>query len=131
MTKRVGEQPGKHATDETSGRRRVSSQTGNTAARVVYNAGGRDFFVLANPDELSKWHSDKSVPLVDVVQSFQIFETDSGGVQGVVARPSKQTLASCFDTANEDAIIKTILTEGDVRGHMSANTRTAIYAQQR
>lgn len=46
-------------------------------SKVHYRAADRDFLVFIDDTAaLQKWKSDKSVPLVDVVQSFQVFTTE-------------------------------------------------------
>ncbi|BGP44961.1 hypothetical protein JCM10450v2_000776 [Rhodotorula kratochvilovae] len=55
-----------------------------------------------------------TVPLVDIVDSFDIFHTGQGS-QGLLRRPSKQELETVFETSNEDAIIEIILTKGTIK----------------
>ncbi len=62
--------------------------------------------------QYKKWKEDKSIPLVQVVQSFDIFEIESGGNEGLLRRPSKQVLESTFNTKRNDDVIMQILTEG-------------------
>lgn len=46
-------------------------------SKVHHRAADRDFVVfIDDTSALQKWKSDKTVPLVDVVQSFQIFVTE-------------------------------------------------------
>ena len=45
-------------------------------ARVHYKGAEEDFVVIAeDADIVKKWRSDKTIPLVDVVNSFDIFTT--------------------------------------------------------
>ncbi|KAJ3041084.1 hypothetical protein HDV00_009984 [Rhizophlyctis rosea] len=74
-----------------------------------------DFFVFANPEMVDKWRSDKSVPLIEVVDSFDIFEVGNGGNTGVFSHPSKQALENAFNTSNDAEVIQRILTEGKVQ----------------
>lgn len=58
-----------------------------TQSKVHYRAPDRDFVVfIADTAELQKWKSDKSVPLVEVVQSFQVFVTEYASQLCVSAR---------------------------------------------
>ncbi|GAA5953223.1 hypothetical protein JCM8115_000466 [Rhodotorula mucilaginosa] len=62
-----------------------------------------------------KWKGgDRSIPLVNVVDSFDVFHTGQGS-QGLLARPSKQDLDTIFGTTNEDAIVEQILTKGTIK----------------
>ncbi|KAJ3040323.1 hypothetical protein HK097_002591 [Rhizophlyctis rosea] len=94
------------------------------AVKVVYHGAdsadrqtsGRsmDYFVFANPNQVQAWRTDKSIPLVDVVDSFDIFEVGNGGNTGVFSHPSKQALENAFSTSNETDVIQKILTEGKI-----------------
>ncbi|KAI9095172.1 hypothetical protein DFS34DRAFT_626908 [Phlyctochytrium arcticum] len=64
--------------------------------------------------QVEKWRSDKSIPLVEVVDSFDIFEVPTGGNTGMFERPSKQILETSFGTSNQDEIIHKILSEGKI-----------------
>ncbi|KAJ3310335.1 putative aarF domain-containing protein kinase 1 [Boothiomyces sp. JEL0838] len=57
---------------------------------------------------------DKSIPLVEVVQAFQIFESDNHSNQGIAMKPNKATLSNAFGTEDENKIIEKILSEGKV-----------------
>ncbi|GAA5922621.1 hypothetical protein JCM1841_006755 [Sporobolomyces salmonicolor] len=52
-----------------------------------------------------------SVPLIEIVDSFEVFHTGQGA-QGLLARPSKQQLETVFETTNEDAIVEIVLSKG-------------------
>ncbi|EPZ33057.1 hypothetical protein ROZALSC1DRAFT_29269 [Rozella allomycis CSF55] len=91
----------------------------NSITRVVYkdkhhHGTQEEFFVLVNPDSLEKWRKDKTIPLVEVVESFDVFTIASGGHTGISDRPSKQMLAKYFETENTTEIIQKILQSGEV-----------------
>ncbi|KAI8092192.1 ribosome maturation protein [Gilbertella persicaria] len=87
------------------------------AVKVVYKgADSNEFFVIANADMVTKWKSDKTVPLVDVVQSFDVFTTTNKSNTGEYISPSKGLLESTFNTTNVDDIVKKILSEGEDKG---------------
>ncbi|GEM06471.1 RNA binding protein [Rhodotorula toruloides] len=59
-----------------------------------------------------------SIPLVEVVDSFDVFHTGQGS-QGVLVRASKQELENIFSTTNEDEIVQIVLEKGRI---VSSNT---------
>ncbi|BGP28989.1 hypothetical protein JCM10296v2_000725 [Rhodotorula toruloides] len=59
-----------------------------------------------------------SIPLVEVVDSFDVFHTGQGS-QGVLSRASKQELENIFSTTNEDEIVQIVLEKGRI---VSSNT---------
>ena len=65
---------------------------------------------------IKKWRSDKSIPLVQVVQSFEIFSSETGGHTGYTMRPSKQQLVNYFDTDDVHTILPIILEKGTITG---------------
>jgi ribosome maturation protein Sdo1 len=54
--------------------------------KIVLHQKDSEFFVYAEPHKVEQWRKDKSIPLVDVVQAFNIYE-------GSGNKPSKQSLA--------------------------------------
>ncbi|CAG8490729.1 6208_t:CDS:2 [Paraglomus brasilianum] len=82
--------------------------------RIIYKPqGSRDeYFVYAYPEEVKKWRKDKSIPLTDVVQSFDIFEIFGGGNDGIAGRPSKQRLENTFGTSKNMDVLEIILEDG-------------------
>ncbi|KAG0260613.1 hypothetical protein BG011_001742 [Mortierella polycephala] len=109
--------------------------------KIVYkapNAPGQrmpDVFIMTEPGMANKYRAQKGhqgqmgshgkgsdanepqLALVDVVQSFDIFQTTTGkGFEGNVARPAKSDLAAIFDTENEQKIVEQILLEGEIQG---------------
>ncbi|KAL1917604.1 uncharacterized protein VTP21DRAFT_3997 [Calcarisporiella thermophila] len=95
----------------------------NQAIRVIYKDqdSGREFFVFANPGMVEKYRRDKSIPLVEVLQSDQVFDVDQGGNTGQVSTPSNGTLENVFQTNNRWDIARRIVEEGEVKGqHWSA-----------
>ncbi|KAI9361445.1 ribosome maturation protein [Pilaira anomala] len=91
----------------------MSDQT----SKVVYKgADHTEFFVIANAGMVAKYRSDKTIPLIDVVQSFDIFTTTTGGNTGEAVHPAKGLLESTFNTSNKDEIVKTIIEKGEEKG---------------
>ncbi|TPX61803.1 hypothetical protein SpCBS45565_g07163 [Spizellomyces sp. 'palustris'] len=73
-----------------------------------------EFFVFVEPGMVEKWRNDKSVPLVDVLTKWQIWEVPNGGHTGRAMTPSRQLLINVFGTADETEIIQRILSEGKI-----------------
>ncbi|KAH9049609.1 ribosome maturation protein [Lactarius hengduanensis] len=88
---------------------------GKSATKVVYkpDPNASDvFLVLVNP--YKKWKGgDRTIPLVEVVDSFEIFSSNQGP-QGLLCRPSKQQLDTVFNTHADDDVIQQILDKGKV-----------------
>ncbi|CAJ0642133.1 15879_t:CDS:2 [Entrophospora sp. SA101] len=87
------------------------------------NDSHEEFFVFGNPDLVLKWRKDQTIPLVDVVQSFDVYETVNGGNQGIAGRPSKQRLENTFGTSDTTQVITHILQHGNVH---NSHKSTAI-----
>ncbi|KAF7725559.1 hypothetical protein EC973_009514 [Apophysomyces ossiformis] len=90
----------------------MSGSTGEKAVKVIYKTNNDEYFVVANPGMVCKWRKDKTIPLIDVVQSFDVLTTASGGNTGQTVRPSKGSLESTFGTSNVDDIVRKIVEEG-------------------
>jgi ribosome maturation protein Sdo1 len=89
---------------------------GKQISKVHLTRGGEDFIVIVEDTEsFNKWKSDSSIPLIDVVNGFNIFTTHGHGAQGVLDTASKATLDSAFGTSNVDDVIKTILQDGQLQ----------------
>jgi len=73
-----------------------------------------EYFVFADPVQVEKWRTDKTIPLVDVVDRFEIYEVSNGGNTGLYEKPSKASLHNTFDTHDETAVIQRILTDGKI-----------------
>ncbi|KAF8974930.1 hypothetical protein BGZ46_009579 [Entomortierella lignicola] len=107
--------------------------------KIVYkspNNLGRhmpDVFVLAEPGMAAKYRfakspsnpvygkgpdeNQKSLALVDVVQSFDVFQTETGkGFEGKVHRPAKADLEALFNTEDQQKIVEQIVLHGEIQG---------------
>eukprot|EP01120_Amphizonella_sp_Union-15-10_P008962 TRINITY_DN3308_c0_g1_i3.p1 TRINITY_DN3308_c0_g1~~TRINITY_DN3308_c0_g1_i3.p1 ORF type:complete len:117 (-),score=28.29 TRINITY_DN3308_c0_g1_i3:81-431(-) len=79
-----------------------------------------EFFLMTNPGMASKWRHDRTIPLIDVVENFDIY-LYVGTKQP--HRPSKSELEKAFGTSEVDTIIKLILEKGEIEGeHHKGNT---------
>lgn len=90
---------------------------GNGPASKVHYKGNTDDYIVfvESPEDLQKWKSDKSIPLVQVVDSFKILVSHKHGAQGELDTASKSSLENEFGTTNEDDIVKKILEEGQIQ----------------
>jgi ribosome maturation protein Sdo1 len=57
---------------------------------------------------------DKSIPLIEVVESFDIFDVANKGATGKAIRPTHAALANTFGTSDTELIISKILETGKV-----------------
>ena len=64
---------------------------------------------------VEKYRKDPTIPLVDVVQNFQIYSGEKPSNQVGLA-PSKGELLSNFGSDNMDECIKKMLLEGEIIG---------------
>jgi ribosome maturation protein Sdo1 len=61
--------------------------------------------IADSPEAVAKWRKDSSVPLVEVVDSFDIFVTNKHGSQGVLDRASKGQIENEFGTYVVSAVL--------------------------
>ncbi|VEU21061.1 DEKNAAC102014 [Brettanomyces naardenensis] len=90
------------------------------ATKVFYRGKKVDFCLFIDSEHAyHKWlDGDKSVPLSDVLGSYEIYVNTTGtGAEGELEAASKQTLAEEFGSFDsvEDDIIPKILREGKIQ----------------
>ncbi|KAI8052512.1 hypothetical protein BDF22DRAFT_656027 [Syncephalis plumigaleata] len=110
----------------------VKRASGNTGDRVVYKAdNGEEFFVFVEPNMCIILASylplnrltDPSTPLVEVVQSFDVFSTlQGGGTDGIAGRASLQSLSNAMDVKNMDDAVNYVINHGELRGQQNLGT---------
>jgi hypothetical protein len=84
--------------------------------KVHFKGQEDDFIILAETaSAVQKWRADKTIPLVDVVSSFEVFVTNKHGAQGTLNRASKGVMENEFGTSKEDDVVKKILEDGAVQ----------------
>jgi len=92
-----------------------SSTMVKSITKVIYKPDSQssdEFICVVNPDELKKWKDgDTTIPLIQVVDSFQVFFSNQGN-QGLLGKPSKQQLENTFGTSVDVDVIKLILSKG-------------------
>ncbi|KAI8140872.1 ribosome maturation protein, partial [Fennellomyces sp. T-0311] len=87
------------------------------ASKIVYKGdNGQEFFVIANPGMAAKWRKDKTVPLIDVVQAYDVLTTTNQSSTGEAIRVPDGILKSEFGTSNTDDIVRRIVEEGEEKG---------------
>lgn len=82
------------------------------ASKSIVKVDGTEFFVMTYPGKAAEWKKDKTIPLVDVVQTFNVLTTSTGSNTGEAIHPPKGILESAFGTSNQDDIVKKIIEEG-------------------
>ncbi|KAL9713121.1 hypothetical protein Ac2012v2_004362 [Leucoagaricus gongylophorus] len=83
------------------------------------------FMVYVDPIQYRKWKDgDTSIPLVDVVESFNVYHTGQG-VQGLQKTPSKQQLDTIFGTHSEVDVVEFILKNGKPHGDIEPNVNSS------
>ncbi|KAE9988826.1 hypothetical protein EG328_007430 [Venturia inaequalis] len=84
--------------------------------KIHYKGTEDDFIILVESEEaVKKWKEDKTIPLVDVVQSFDVFTTGKHGAQGELNRASNAVLENEFGTKNSEDAVKAIIEKGQVQ----------------
>ena len=81
---------------------------------VRFQHGRDEFFVLVNPTNYRQWKRGENLPLVDVLEGYEIF-VYRGDVKGEPQRPTMEELKEVFLTTREEEIIEKILKTG--QGH--------------
>ncbi|KAI8610020.1 hypothetical protein BC830DRAFT_1085062 [Chytriomyces sp. MP71] len=78
--------------------------------KTIKVVSDKELFAYADKDRLNKWHSDKSVLLVDVVESFQVYQSDNKDASGFehIASKAELKLTSVIElilqTGNDHAL---------------------------
>eukprot|EP01088_Endostelium_zonatum_P013993 TRINITY_DN2903_c0_g1_i2.p1 TRINITY_DN2903_c0_g1~~TRINITY_DN2903_c0_g1_i2.p1 ORF type:complete len:110 (+),score=35.01 TRINITY_DN2903_c0_g1_i2:140-469(+) len=73
----------------------------------------RHLFIVVNQGEYGKWRTDKSIPVVNVVQNFEIYTEDNHQKFPSVA--ANAILDEVFGTHNKDDAIAQILERGTLQ----------------
>lgn len=64
--------------------------------------------------------------MVEVVQVFEVFVSETGGHTGRSMRPSRQSLINAFSTDKEDDVINKILEKGEVVQYNGSHERDTL-----
>ncbi|CAO3583007.1 unnamed protein product [Absidia cylindrospora] len=96
-----------------NGQNITASDIREGTCKIVYKGEtGEEFYVIAIPDMLKLWKTNKTIPLVEVVQSFDIFTSPAGGNVFPADHPSKGQLENTFKTSNTDEVVRFIVENG-------------------
>ena len=76
--------------------------------------------MMVDETALKKYKKDKSIPLAEVVDSFDVFKYDAGR-SGQLNRPSKEEKRETFGTTNDSAIAEFMLEHGSIHGQGLVN----------
>jgi ribosome maturation protein Sdo1 len=77
------------------------------------------FVLMVDPEMHEKHKRDKSIPLAEVVGSFQIYKFDHpGSKSGMLLKPSKREYEEAFGTTNADELVQFMLENGKHHGSM-------------
>jgi len=104
----------------------------NSLTKVVYRPNTEsteEFILIVNPVEYNKWKGDRTIPLMEVVDSFQVFHCLQGA-QGnhKMGSATRQTLETVFGTAREDEVARMVLERGEVQSGNGFNSGTGVNA---
>ena len=71
--------------------------------------------MMVDETMLRKYRKDPSVPIAEVMNSFDIFKYETGR-SGLLGKPSKQEIEETFGTTNDTAIAEFMLKNGSIHG---------------
>ncbi|WBW71988.1 SBDS family protein Rtc3 [Schizosaccharomyces osmophilus] len=85
--------------------------------RVFYQTDAASFVIIAaSQNDVNNWRSDKTIPLTQVVDSFQVFSLNKGS-EGELSKASKLELENAFGTSKDVDVCSKILSEGKITPH--------------
>ncbi|KAH9927217.1 ribosome maturation protein [Fomitopsis serialis] len=118
-------------------------QHGSPLTKVVYQPereATNEYVILVNPDEYRKWKEggthfsvrlfECTIPLVDVVDSFQVLWSNQGN-QGKLSTPSRQQLENDFGTHVDTDVVQQILEKGREQTGKAVSSGTATTNQSK
>jgi len=96
---------------------------GDTQQTKIHYKGTEDDFIIMveSAEAVKKWKEDKTVPLVDVVNSFDVFTTGKHGAQGELNRASHAVLENEFGTKHSEDAVKAIIEKGQLQETQGAS----------
>ncbi|TVY45115.1 SDO1-like protein [Lachnellula occidentalis] len=84
--------------------------------KIHYKGTDEDFIIFVDDAKAARdWKNDKSIPLAQVVSSFNIFVTHKHGAQGTMDAASHATLDNEFGTHVDEEVIKQIIEKGTLQ----------------
>ena len=74
------------------------------------------YVLLVNEDAYKDYQKDSSIPLAQVVDTFNVFKYENPGTSGTLERPSKRELEEAFGLSENDEIVRYLLENGRPHG---------------
>ncbi|KIM20647.1 hypothetical protein M408DRAFT_73689 [Serendipita vermifera MAFF 305830] len=91
------------------------SKSTKSTTKLIYKPDTQstdEYILFVNPEEYIKYSKDGgSIPIVEVVDSFDIFYSNQGN-QGKLGKASKQQLENVFGTAKDIDVAEFMLKNG-------------------
>ncbi|KAH8830345.1 DUF1960-domain-containing protein [Flagelloscypha sp. PMI_526] len=107
----------------------MGKNTEKALTKVIYKPSSQsteEYIIIVNPDEFEKYSKGgKSIPLTEVVDSFDVFVSTQGN-QGHLGKASNQQLDTVFGTHKDVEVIEQILKKGTGQGGDAIATMTFI-----
>lgn len=72
--------------------------------------------LMVDEEMLGRYQRDKSIPLANVVDSFEVLKYAQGSRSGMLGKPSKRELEETFGTTRDDEIVEFMLQHGEIHG---------------
>lgn len=76
--------------------------------------------LMVDSESYEKYKKDSSVPIAEVVDSFDVLKYDQGK-SGHLDRPSQAEIKDTFGTTNENEIVEFMLKNGQLHGEGMMN----------
>ncbi|GAA5843971.1 hypothetical protein JCM5353_000047 [Sporobolomyces roseus] len=89
------------------------SQSTDEFIIIIEDADLAQKWIAGGKPLLARLSLDTTIPLVEIVDSFDVFHTGQGS-QGILERPSKQVLDTVFSSTNEQDIVQIVLEKGRI-----------------
>ncbi|KAI9309055.1 hypothetical protein BJ944DRAFT_284923 [Cunninghamella echinulata] len=81
----------------------------------VQDDQNNELYVVVDPDSYNKWKSDKTIPIVEVVQSYDIYTSPPGGNILPADKPSRAHLEDVLGTSKTEEAVERIIERGNVK----------------
>lgn len=74
------------------------------------------YAIMVNDEMYHRYRDgDRSIPLVDVVDTFDVLKYENPGTNGRLVRPSNRELSDAFGTTNDMDCVEFMLENGELR----------------
>jgi hypothetical protein len=105
----------------------VVSVTMPSLEKLIYIPHGRvnehplTMVLMVDGEAFGKYKKDHSIPLAEVVDSFDVLKYENPGTAGLLNKPSYQELNDVFGTTDEYKIVEYMLEYGTLSGHVRSS----------